>query len=96
MTGKSWYWDKRIVVDPEQKITEFDYENYIDPQMLPADVESEDFKKFIRLLNLSSRTEFEAFQDAKEEFKRLMPMLRGLTKDEQEAFLHKIRNNHRV
>jgi hypothetical protein len=61
MTGKSWYWDKNIKIDEEHKITEFDYENYIDPQCLPEDTDSEDFKQFIRTLSLCSRTEYEAF-----------------------------------
>jgi hypothetical protein len=35
-------------------------------------------------------------QDSKKEFSELMPFMRGLTADEQEAFLHKIRNSNRV
>ena len=30
LTGSSWYDDARVVVDNEHKITEFDYENYVD------------------------------------------------------------------
>lgn len=40
------------MVDEEKKITEFDYENYIDPQLLQGvDTSSESFKKAIRLMN---------------------------------------------
>ena len=28
--GQNWYDDARVVVDDEHKITEFDYENYVD------------------------------------------------------------------
>ena len=31
LTGRTWYDDARVVTDNEYKITEFDYENYIDP-----------------------------------------------------------------
>jgi hypothetical protein len=90
LTGKSWYHDSRVVVDPEHKITEFDYENFVHPALLPEDRDSADFKKAIRLLNLTSQTQLEAFQEAKENFKKLMPLLRGLTEAEQEAFIHKV------
>lgn len=28
--GRNWYDDSRVIVDEEHKITEFDYENYVD------------------------------------------------------------------
>ena len=34
MTGKDWYDDANILIDEETKITEFDYENYLDPNLL--------------------------------------------------------------
>lgn len=96
MTGKEWYDDSRVKFDPEFKITEFDYENYINPLLLDkARTQDPEFKKLVKMLNLFSRTKHEKFQDSKESFSELMPYLRGLTKDEAEVFLHKIRNSGR-
>lgn len=33
----SWYADSKVVIDEETKITEFDYENWIHPDLLPKD-----------------------------------------------------------
>lgn len=55
LTGKSWYEDIGIEIDPETKITEFDYENYIDPTLLKGiDTSDPNFKKLIKGLNLFS------------------------------------------
>lgn len=84
MTGHNWHDDAQIAIDPETKITEFDWENYIDPQLIdPKLVGTPEFKKMIKILNYTSRTKYEALQEEKENFKKLMPMLSGLTKDEQ-------------
>jgi hypothetical protein len=46
-----------VVVDEEKKITEFDYENFIHPDLLKHfDTKSESFKQQVRLLNLHSKT----------------------------------------
>ena len=48
--------------DKEHKITEFDYENYIDKNALKGvDTESEDFKKMIKLMNIFTKTKYEKF-----------------------------------
>lgn len=44
------------------------------------------------MLNFTTQTEYEKLQARKEAFKGLMPVLAGLTKDEQRALLHKISN----
>lgn len=83
-------------MDPETKITEFDYENYFDQQLLSkSTTDSKEFKRLVKVLNLFSQTQYEQLQDNKENFKNLMPYLRGLNKTEQEAFIHKLRNSNR-
>lgn len=97
LTGSNWYEDAELLTDPETKITEFDYENYIDPQLLnPAAVQSPEFKNLVRVLNLFSKTKYEKLQEDKESFKELMPVLRNLTPEEQEILIHKIRNSNRA
>jgi hypothetical protein len=67
-------------MDPEYKITEFDYENFIPQSLLNGvDTKSSDFKKLIKALNMSSRTSLELLEDQKEGFKELMPLLKNLT-----------------
>lgn len=95
--GRNWYDDARVITDKEYKITEFDYENYIDPKLLNKDiVNSNDFKKLVKILNIFSKTEYERLQESKESYKDIMPLLRGLTPDEQDVLLHKLRNSGRV
>lgn len=96
LTGRNWYDDARLLIDEEHKITEFDYENYLDAKLLPKDASKDpEFKKLIKVLNFFSKTEYEALQEAKESFKELMPLLRHLTKEEQQAFVHKVKNSNR-
>ena len=54
---------------------------------------SDEFKSIIRVLNLFSHTQHERLQQAKKDFSSIMPVLRGLTPEEQEIFLHKIKNS---
>ena len=55
MTGKDWYDDAQVMIDNETKITEFDYENHIDPNLLKTiDTNSKEFKQLVRVLNLFS------------------------------------------
>lgn len=58
--------------------------------------QSPEFKKLIKVLNLFTHTEYEKLQANKEDFKKLMPVLRGLTAEEQETLIHKLRNSGRV
>jgi hypothetical protein len=97
LTGTNWYDDARTLLDPETKITEFDYENYFDQQLLSkSTADSKEFKRLVKVLNLFSKTQHEMLQENKENFKQIMPFLRGLTASEQEAFIHKLRNSNRV
>jgi hypothetical protein len=44
-------------LDPETKITEFDYENYFDQQLLSkSTTDSKEFKRLVKVLNLFSQT----------------------------------------
>jgi hypothetical protein len=97
LTGFNWYDDSQTLVDEETKITEFDFENWIDPQIINAReaAAQPEFLKLIRVLNALSSTSHEKLQESKENFRQLMPLLRGLTPAEQEALIHKIRNSNR-
>lgn len=89
--GFNWYDDARIIRDEEHKITEFDYENHIDTSLFTKEqLQSEDFKHFIKVKQLLHETELERLQNAKENFKNLMPILRVLTNEEKDAFIHKL------
>ena len=60
MTGNEWYDYSDLITDPEKKITEFDYENYIHPRVLKnVKTDSEDFKTLIKVLNLITQTNVE-------------------------------------
>ena len=60
MYGKKWHHYSGQVFDEEKKITEFDYEEYIHPGLLEGiNTQSKDFKELIRMLNLSTKTEYE-------------------------------------
>jgi hypothetical protein len=60
LTGSSWYDDVYYQMDDEHKITEFDYENYIHPSLITPEVsESKEFKNFVRILNLFTKTRYE-------------------------------------
>ena len=64
ITGRDWHEDAGAAFDEETKITEFDYENYISPELLKGvDTSSEEFKNFIRMANFSSKTKKEQLQD---------------------------------
>lgn len=61
LTGDDWFADSRVRFDSETKITEFDYENYLNPSLLKGvDTSTPEFKQFVRKLNFMSRTWYEA------------------------------------
>jgi hypothetical protein len=64
LTGNTWYDDASIDVDEEHKVTEFDYENYFHPKLLTPEItESKEFKKFVKMLNFFSTTQYERLQE---------------------------------
>jgi hypothetical protein len=82
--------------DPEEKITEYNYEKFIDPEYLKSmDTSSEEFKLLIKRLNFGMRTTLEQHRDNQDRFKQLMPVLRRLNEEEARIFLHMIKNKQR-
>lgn len=83
LTGKGWYDNEGITIDDETKITEFEYENYLNQHLLKnLDTKSNEFKRYVRSLNLFTVTDYEKTEDVRTEYQHLMPVLRNL--DEQE------------
>jgi len=53
MYGKDWNHYKDVNFDPEEKITEFNYERFINKHLLKnLDTSSEDFKTLIKSMNI--------------------------------------------
>lgn len=60
VTGRDWHEDSLIRDDKEYKITEFDYENYLNAGLLQnVDTNSQEFKDLVRWLNYTSKTNYE-------------------------------------
>lgn len=58
--GKDWNAYDGLKFDPEEKITEFNYEKFLPKHALQhMDTESEDFKNMIKMLNYTQKTEYE-------------------------------------
>jgi hypothetical protein len=69
LTGMNWYDDARIREDREEKITEFNYEKFIHPELLKGvDTKSPEFLEKIKIMNFFSKTKYEKLQEAKKEF----------------------------
>ena len=46
--------------DEEHKITEFDYEKYLNPELLKnVDTSTDSFKELIKVLNYTTKTKYE-------------------------------------
>lgn len=61
MTGAEWNSQDGVELDPETKITEFDFENYLNPNLLKnVDTTAPEFKHLVRLLNFTTKTKYEA------------------------------------
>jgi len=74
ITGLKWDDDLGVEMDPEEKITEFNYEKFLSPEQLEGvDTSSAEFKKMIKIMNLKSKTKLEHLKDCKDEFRKLMP-----------------------
>lgn len=85
----NWYDDALIKEDTEEKITEFNYEKFIHPELLKGvDTKSSEFIEKIRLMNFLSKTKYERLQEAKQKFSTLMPLLKGLNEKEQRSLIH--------
>lgn len=96
LTGMNYNDDASLVQDNEQKITEFDYEKYLNPELLKnMDTQSAEFKEMVRALNFVSKTRYEALQANKKQFGELQSVLSGMSESEQRAFIHLIKNKKR-
>lgn len=64
LTGSKWTDDALVRFDEEHKITEFDYEKYLNPELLKdVDTSSESFKELIKAINYSTKTKVERLQE---------------------------------
>jgi len=62
--GKEWDTYQHLQFDQEEKITEFNYENFLPKQLLQTlDTDSEEFKNLIKELNFNSKTEYERHRE---------------------------------
>lgn len=96
MYGVEWNSYDHLKFDPEDKITEFNYEKFIPKQVLSKmDTKSAEFKKFIKLTNLNSKTKWEQHKDNQENFSELMQIITQLSQEETEIFLHLVKNRSR-
>ena len=60
LTGRPWHYKLDALMDSEKKITEFDYENFIAPEVLKQyDTSSDEFRDAIRVLNFYTQTQIE-------------------------------------
>lgn len=65
--GKPWDAYENVEFDPEEKITEFEYEKFIPKQILATmDTQSLEFRNYVKMLNLKTRTSLEAHKDKQE------------------------------
>jgi len=70
ITGLKWDDDLGVELDPEEKITEFNYEKFLSPEELEGlDTNSAEFKKMIKIMNLKNKTKYEHLQECKDEFR---------------------------
>lgn len=61
LTGEDWHAFSDVDHDPETKITEFDYEKYLNASLMEGvDTNSSEFKDFVRKLNFMTKTRYEA------------------------------------
>lgn len=94
--GREWDHFDNYEVDPEKKITIYDYEKFLPASYLEhVDTNSEEFKKEIKLATLLSETQLEKHQALKEKYRDLMKILSVLTEKEGKAFVHLLKNKHR-
>ena len=93
VVGKDYTAEVDTVLDVEQKITEFDFEKYLNPVLLQRVKLQDDALKFaVRTANFQSTTKFEQHQNDMKHFSAGMPLLSDLSADEQRALVHLLEN----
>jgi hypothetical protein len=91
--GLDYKGDSLTQIDSEEKITEFNYEKFIHPEVLETmDTGSDEFKLMLKKMNLNMKTRHERLQAAKEEFKKLMPLLARLDEREKRSLIHMLQS----
>jgi hypothetical protein len=94
--GVEWSYYDHLKFDPEEKITEFNYEKFIPKNVLKKiDTKSDSFKRYIKVANLNSKTKFEQHKDNQENFSGMMGIITQLNPEETEIFMHLIKNKAR-
>lgn len=94
ITGKTFNSDLFIDLDKETKITEFDFEKYLNPALLQRVSSQNDiFKNFVRNTNFFTNTSYEQLQEDKKKFIKSTPVLAQLNPREQRELLHLIKNS---
>lgn len=94
ITGKTFNSDLFIDLDKETKITEFDFEKYLNPALLQRVSSQNDiFKNFVRNTNFFTNTSYEQLQEDKKKFINSTPVLAQLNPREQRELLHLINNS---
>jgi hypothetical protein len=93
MYGRPYDSFKNLKFDPEEKITEFNYEKFIHEDILATmDTESQEFKDYIRLQNFLTKTKYEQHKADQEDFKQYMPLFAELNPKEQRDLVHLIQS----
>lgn len=64
MSGINYHSFENITMDPEHKITEFEYEKFLNPEMLKnVDTNGQDFKNMVKALNYFTKTKYESWKN---------------------------------
>ena len=95
LTGADWFAKDYVEFDKETKITEFDYENYLHPDLLSRiDTSTPEFKNLVKHLNFNTKTQYEKHKIAQEKFSKFMGLISCLNDEEKRAFIHLVKNRH--
>lgn len=93
LSGEKWYNDVDKLIDSEDKITEFNFEQFFDASLMEkVDYNSASFKELVKSLNFFSRTKMQVSEDNRKKFQDLMPHLAHLTADEKRDLVHMMQN----
>jgi hypothetical protein len=94
--GKDWDHYRDLQYDDEEKITIYNYEKHLPASYLErVDTDSEEFKKEIKMMTLTSKTAYEAHSELKKNYRNLMNILSFLSEEEGKAFIHAIKSKER-
>ena len=93
ITGKTFTSDLFLDIDKETKITEFDFEKYINPALLQrVETQNDKFKNFVKMNNFLTKTRYEQLQEDKKNFTNSTDILASLTPKEQRELVHLLNN----